>query len=71
MKYLRFLDFSYTEIDWLSDSICMLCNLQTLNLSYCSQLDRLPRDVWKLINLRYLEIDETDKLKEMPIRTNG
>ncbi|XP_042959438.1 putative disease resistance RPP13-like protein 1 [Carya illinoinensis] len=56
------------SINRLPNSICMLCNLQTLKLSKCYNLDRLPRDMWKLINLRHLEIDGTRKLKEMPIQ---
>ncbi|KAG6628318.1 hypothetical protein CIPAW_14G006400 [Carya illinoinensis] len=68
MKHLRYLDVSSTAINRLPNSICMLCNLQTLKLSKCYNLDRLPRDMWKLINLRHLEIDGTRKLKEMPIQ---
>ncbi|KAG7945834.1 hypothetical protein I3843_14G008600 [Carya illinoinensis] len=68
MKHLCYLDVSFTAINRLPNSICMLCNLQTLKLSKCYNLDRLPRDMWKLINLRHLEIDGTRKLKEMPIQ---
>ncbi|KAG6677074.1 hypothetical protein I3842_14G008200 [Carya illinoinensis] len=67
-KHLRYLDFSFIDIYRLPNSICMLCNLQTLKLSYCRNLDRLPRDMWKLINLRHLEFDQINKLKEMPIK---
>ncbi|XP_035546758.1 putative disease resistance RPP13-like protein 1 [Juglans regia] len=68
MKYLRYLDVSGPQLYRLPDSICNLCNLQTLKLSSCLMLDRLPRDMWKLINLRHLEIDQTYHLKEMPIK---
>ncbi|KAG6671094.1 hypothetical protein I3843_Q016100 [Carya illinoinensis] len=68
MKHLRYLDFSFTDIDGLPDSICMLCNLQTLKLSECSKLDKWPRDMWKLINLRHLEFEESPGLKEIPIQ---
>ncbi|KAG6677067.1 hypothetical protein I3842_14G007900 [Carya illinoinensis] len=68
MKYLRYLDFSSTDIDGLPDSICMLCNLQTLKLSMCIYLKKWPRDMWKLINLRHLEFETTPRLKEMPIQ---
>ncbi|KAG6628438.1 hypothetical protein CIPAW_14G013300 [Carya illinoinensis] len=68
MKHLRYLDFSNCNISRLPNSICMLCNLQTLKLSRCKELERLPRDTCKLINLHHLEIDETVKLKEMPIQ---
>ncbi|KAG6671089.1 hypothetical protein I3843_Q016000 [Carya illinoinensis] len=69
MKYLRYLDVSNSNIKRLPNSICNLCNLQTLKLSGCRKLERLPRDMWKLINLRHLEIDETwELIKEMPIQ---
>ncbi|KAG6628313.1 putative disease resistance protein At3g14460 [Carya illinoinensis] len=68
MKHLRYLDFSFTDIDGLPDCICMLCNLQTLNLSFCSKLEKWPRDMWKLINLRHLEFEGTSRLKETPIQ---
>ncbi|XP_042959574.1 putative disease resistance RPP13-like protein 1 [Carya illinoinensis] len=53
---------------WLPDSICMLCNLQTLKLSECTMLGKWPRDMWKLINLRHLEFEKTQGLEEMPIQ---
>ncbi|KAG2668831.1 hypothetical protein I3760_14G008400 [Carya illinoinensis] len=68
MKHLRYLDFSFTDIDRLPDSICMLCNLQTLKLSLCRKLDNWPREMWKLINLRHLEFEGTYGLKETPIQ---
>jgi hypothetical protein len=37
-----------------------------LNLSGCKDLVVLPRDMWKLINLRHLDITGTG-IKEMPI----
>ncbi|XP_042957652.1 putative disease resistance RPP13-like protein 1 isoform X3 [Carya illinoinensis] len=66
MKHLRYLDFSSTKIKCLPNSVCNLCNLQTLKLSNCRCLDRLPRDMRKLKNLRHLEIDNTQALKKMP-----
>ncbi|KAG7947755.1 hypothetical protein I3843_14G110200 [Carya illinoinensis] len=66
MKHLRYLDLSFTNIKCLPNSMCNLCNLQTLKLSNCWSLDRLPRVMRKLINLRHLEIDDTQALKEMP-----
>ena len=58
-KYLRFLDLSSASVQKLPNSICKLCNLQTLRLSHCEYLVGLPRDMWKLINLRCLDITET------------
>ncbi|KAG6679055.1 hypothetical protein I3842_14G111800 [Carya illinoinensis] len=66
MKHLRYLDFSSTKIKCLPNSVCNLCNLQTLKLSNCRCLDRLPRDMRKLKTLRHLEIDNTQSLKKMP-----
>jgi hypothetical protein len=51
----------------LPDSICMLCNLQTLKLLGCKDLVVLPRDMNKLINLRHLDIAGTG-IKEMPMQ---
>ncbi|KAG2675063.1 hypothetical protein I3760_13G166900 [Carya illinoinensis] len=67
MKHLRHLDVSDTPIRKLPDSICKLCNLQTLKISRCYNLTVLPRDIHKLISLRHLDFTETP-IKEMPVR---
>jgi len=51
----------------LPHSICKLCNLQTLILLNCRELASLPRDMRKLVSLRYLDITGTG-IKEMPIQ---
>jgi hypothetical protein len=66
-KYLRYLDFSFTNVNILPDSICKLCNLQILILLKCEKLTALPRDMWKLVSLRHLDIIGTG-IKEMPIQ---
>ncbi|KAF5447790.1 hypothetical protein F2P56_033313 [Juglans regia] len=67
MKHLRHLDVSWTSIRKLPDSICKLCNLQTLKISSCQKLTILPRDIHKLINLRHLDFRYTP-IKEMPVQ---
>ncbi|KAF0898275.1 hypothetical protein E2562_007129 [Oryza meyeriana var. granulata] len=41
-KYIRYLDFSHSEIVRLPSSICMLYNLQSLRLNHCRRLQYLP-----------------------------
>jgi hypothetical protein len=65
LKYLRYLDLSFTDVHRLPDSICQLCNLQTLILSMCGHLVALPKEMYKLINLQHLDIFGT-KMTEMP-----
>jgi Leucine-rich repeat (LRR) protein len=65
LKYLCYLDLSFTRVQRLPDSICQLCNLQTLILSMCEQLVALPREMYKLINLQHLDIFGT-RITEMP-----
>ncbi|XP_062174622.1 putative disease resistance RPP13-like protein 1 [Alnus glutinosa] len=65
LKYLRYLDLSSTQVQRLPDSICQLCNLQTLILSMCEHLAALPRKMYKLINLQHLDISKT-RITEMP-----
>uniref|UniRef100_M1BLZ6 Disease resistance protein R3a n=1 Tax=Solanum tuberosum TaxID=4113 RepID=M1BLZ6_SOLTU len=66
LKLLRFLDISRTKIKRLPDSICVLYNLETLLLSSCDDLEDLPLQMEKLINLHHLEISNTCRLK-MPL----
>ena len=70
LRKLAYLDLSYTEIRTLPDSTCNLYNLQTLLLSYCCSLSKLPENMVKLINLRHLDISQTN-VEEMPAHIGG
>ena len=52
--HLRLLKLSGGEIKELPESICNLCNLQSLDVSECWYLEKLPQGIGKLINLRHL-----------------
>ncbi|XP_052113182.1 putative disease resistance protein At3g14460 [Arachis duranensis] len=63
--HLRHLDLSYTRIKTLPESLCSLCNLQTLKLHGCYGLTMLPSGLHNLVSLQHLDIRET-ALEEMP-----
>ncbi|KAL4336510.1 hypothetical protein AHAS_Ahas12G0017400 [Arachis hypogaea] len=63
--HLRYLDLSWTYIKTLPESLCSLCNLQTLKLYYCRKLATLPSGLHNLVSLRHLDIRGTS-LEEMP-----
>ncbi|QHO54527.1 putative disease resistance RPP13-like protein 1 isoform X1 [Arachis hypogaea] len=63
--HLRYLDLSNTFVVTLPESLCDLYNLQTLKLSNCTNLKKLPYNMQNLVNLRHLDIEGT-KLEEMP-----
>ncbi|KAF7138414.1 hypothetical protein RHSIM_Rhsim07G0066000 [Rhododendron simsii] len=66
LKLVRFLDLSFALIATLPESISTLYNLQTLILSYCKNLNKLPTTTSNLINLRHLDVTGADSLQEMP-----
>ncbi|MED6112502.1 hypothetical protein PIB30_062318 [Stylosanthes scabra] len=63
--HLRYLDFSYTSMVTLPESLSCLYNLQTLKLKWCQKLKKLPTNMQNLVNLRHLDIECTE-LEEMP-----
>ncbi|QHO51963.1 Putative disease resistance RPP13-like protein [Arachis hypogaea] len=62
---LRYLGLSGSGIEVLPQSLCNMCNLQTLKLEGCSKLTMLPNGMYNLVNLRHLNIRRTH-LKKMP-----
>ncbi|KAI8027078.1 putative disease resistance RPP13-like protein 1 [Camellia lanceoleosa] len=66
LKHLRYLNFSYTNIKTVPESLGTLYNLQTLMLRHCLELKKLPADMGNLINLRHLNMIGSNSLEEMP-----
>ncbi|KAL5204128.1 hypothetical protein ABZP36_008999 [Zizania latifolia] len=65
MIHLRLFDLNTTSISCLPESIGSLKNLQTLNLSECTTLHKLPLAITKLCNLRQLGLRGTP-ISEVP-----
>ena len=66
LKYLKYLDLSENDIEVLPGSIIRLLTLETLKLSRCIKLKDLPKDIYKMVNLKHLEIDGCKSLAHMP-----
>ncbi|CAL5380203.1 unnamed protein product [Camellia sinensis] len=66
LKHLRYLNFSYTRIRTVPESLGTLYNLQTLMLRGCPKLSKLPANMGNLINLRHLDMIDSNSLEEMP-----
>ncbi|XVF86759.1 hypothetical protein PTKIN_Ptkin18bG0068600 [Pterospermum kingtungense] len=66
--HLRYLNLEgNTRLEILPETLCDLCNLQTLNIRLCSSLKGLPHGIGGLINLRHLQNAETYGFKFMAI----
>ncbi|KAJ6882784.1 disease resistance protein RGA3 [Populus alba x Populus x berolinensis] len=44
------------ELESLPETICDLCNLQSLDVTWCISLEELPKAIGKLIKLRHLHV---------------
>ncbi|KAL7234861.1 hypothetical protein ACSBR1_018345 [Camellia fascicularis] len=56
LKHLRYLDVSGSRITRLLDIVVTLYNLQVLFLKFCHQLQKLPLNMGRLVNLRHFDI---------------
>ncbi|KAJ3669588.1 hypothetical protein LUZ60_011538 [Juncus effusus] len=65
LKHLRYLKVGGHELKSLSGSLCVLYNLQALDLRDCDSLLELPRDIGNLINLRCLLLC-SGEIKKLP-----
>ncbi|MED6149882.1 hypothetical protein PIB30_066888 [Stylosanthes scabra] len=63
--HLRYLNLSHTTIEELPDFVCECYNLETLILSSCGSLRKLPIQIVKLVLLRHLDI-RGSSVTEMP-----
>ncbi|XP_042464837.1 putative disease resistance protein RGA1 [Zingiber officinale] len=57
--HLRYVDISYNfKIKILPGSLCDLYNLQTLKVICCPELQFIPQELGKLVNLRHIVADD-------------
>ncbi|CAD6264876.1 unnamed protein product [Miscanthus lutarioriparius] len=64
--HLRYLDLSESTIVRLSNSVCMLYNLQSLILNHCWNLELLPEGMRTMRKLTPIYLTGCHRLKRMP-----
>ncbi|KAJ0909391.1 putative leucine-rich repeat domain superfamily [Helianthus annuus] len=67
LKHLRYLNLSQTKIKELTENVCNLYNLQTLIVSRCGELSKLPKSFMNLKRLRHFDIRYTPLLEKLPL----
>ncbi|KAL7204276.1 hypothetical protein ACSBR2_017362 [Camellia fascicularis] len=66
LKHVWYLVLFFTRIKTIPESLGTLYNRQTLMLRGCQELRKLPADMGNLINLRHLDMIDSNSLEEMP-----
>ncbi|MED6216705.1 hypothetical protein PIB30_010145 [Stylosanthes scabra] len=62
LRQLSMMNLSHTTIEDLPDFVCECYNLETLILSWCRSLRKLPLKIVKLVHLRNLDIKESSNV---------